>query len=265
MIETSQLVPAAAALGLTSLRIAAWLIVVPPFNSRAVPAPAKGILSVALAMCVIAGQRVPTPPLAALSTSDLLSTAAAEITTGLAMGFITMLLLHIPTIVGSLYDTFGGFSVAQMFDPLTYNGTTLLGQFHTMLAGVLLFATGAHLVIIAGLLTSYQALPLGQALVLDASLLSDLFDLAFTTAVHVALPLLGVLFLADLALGMLTKAAPTMNAMSTLFPAKIGLTLLLLGATFPALPAVVEHLADWTNTSIADFIDASTAEPEPSP
>ena len=58
----------------------------------------------------------------------------------------------------------------------------------------------------------------------------------FLTAVQIALPLIAVLFLADLGLALLTKVAPQLNALNVMFPAKIGLTLLLLGLSFPVLP-----------------------------
>ena len=59
----------------------------------------------------------------------------------------------------------------------------------------------------------------------------------FVTAVQIALPMIAVLFLADLGLALLTKVAPQLNAINVMFPAKIGLTLLLLGLSFPVLPA----------------------------
>ena len=58
----------------------------------------------------------------------------------------------------------------------------------------------------------------------------------FVTAVQIALPMIAVLFLADLGLALLTKVAPQLNAINVMFPAKIGLTLLLLGLSFPVLP-----------------------------
>ena len=54
---------------------------------------------------------------------------------------------------------------------------------------------------------------------------------------QIALPMIAVLFLADLGLALLTKVAPQLNAINVMFPAKIGLTLLLVGLSFPVLPA----------------------------
>ena len=69
----------------------------------------------------------------------------------------------------------------------------------------------------------------------------------FLTAVQIALPMIAVLFVADLGLALLTKVAPQMNALNVMFPAKIGLTLLLLGLSFPVLPEVTSRLVELVN------------------
>jgi flagellar biosynthetic protein FliR len=66
----------------------------------------------------------------------------------------------------------------------------------------------------------------------------------FTAAVQIALPLIGVLFVADLGLALLTKVAPQLNAIGIMFPAKIGLTLLVVGLSFAVLPHALERLVD---------------------
>ncbi len=70
------------------------------------------------------------------------------------------------------------------------------------------------------------------------------FRVFFTTAVQIALPMVAVLFLADLGLALLTKVAPQLNAINVMFPAKIGLTLLLVGLSFAVLPGATARLVD---------------------
>jgi flagellar biosynthetic protein FliR len=53
-----------------------------------------------------------------------------------------------------------------------------------------------------------------------------------------------VLFLADLGLALLTKVAPQLNAIGIMFPAKIGLTLLIVGLSFPVLPDALARLVE---------------------
>ena len=63
----------------------------------------------------------------------------------------------------------------------------------------------------------------------------------FVGALQIAGPLIVVLFIADMALGVLNRIAPQLNAFSMSFPIKIGLTLLLVGLGFTLLPGVVVH------------------------
>jgi flagellar biosynthesis protein FliR len=64
------------------------------------------------------------------------------------------------------------------------------------------------------------------------------------SAIQIAGPLLAVLVLTDVGLGLLTKAAPTLNVFTLGFPLKILITLSLVGVTFVALPVAVSMLLD---------------------
>ena len=124
-----------------------------------------------------------------------------------------------------------------------------------MLATMLLFASGGHLMVIGGLLTTFRLLPLGDTPDLDSGvhLFTKAFEVFFVTAVQIALPLIAVLFIADLGLALMTKVAPALNAMNVMFPAKIGLTLLLVGLAFPVLPGVMDKLVDLSLEAMAAF------------
>jgi len=114
---------------------------------------------------------------------------------------------------------------------------------------MILFATGGHLMVLGGLLRTFDVLPLGEAPQVEGAshVLVTAFGMFFVTAVQIALPLVAVLFVADLGLALLTKVAPHLNAINVMFPAKIGLTLLLLGMSFPVLPEAIARLVDLAN------------------
>ncbi|MEI5675452.1 MULTISPECIES: flagellar biosynthetic protein FliR [Nocardioides] len=228
---------------LASLRIIAWVAVVPPFASRGIPAGAKVVLSLGLALTVAPAMAQTEIP---VETFPLIVTALTQVLIGLAMGFLTMLLFTAIAAAGSMIDVFGGFALAQGFDPLSMNSSTIFGKFHQMLATMMLFASGGHLVVIGGLLTTFRLLPIGTSPDLDggAALFTKAFEVFFVTAVQIAMPMIAVLFIADLGLALMTKVAPALNALNVMFPAKIGLTLLLVGLSFPVLPGVTDHLVD---------------------
>src|SRR6476646_3773880 len=233
---------------LASLRIVAWLALVPPFSGRSVPVMAKVVLSLGLAFAAVPGaSAIP------LGTADLLLNAVTQVFVGAAMGFVTQLLLAAVAAAGSLIDVFGGFALAQGFDPLSMNQTTVFGTFHQLIATALLFVSGGYLLVIGGLLRTFEFLPLGTTPDWGGTpdVLLTAFRLFFVTAVQIALPMIAVLFLADLGLALLTKVAPQLNAINVMFPAKIGLTLLLLGLSLPVLPEAVSRLVDLATQAMA--------------
>lgn len=239
---------------LASVRIVAWLAIVPPFSSRAVPAMAKVVLSLGLALAITPGMSGDVP----LSFWALAVNVVTQVLIGAGMGFVTYLLFQAIATAGSLIDLFGGFALAQGFDPLGLTMNTVFGKFHQMLATMLLFATGAHLLIIGGLLRTFHFLPVGTSPDVDepTDILVTAMGMFFTTAVQIALPMIAVLFIADLGLALLTKVAPQLNAINVMFPAKIALTLLLLGLSFPVLPVATERLVDLANQAMATIAGA---------
>ncbi len=228
---------------LASVRLVAWLLVVPPFSSRAVPVLAKTLLALGLALSVapaLAGRQPPA------DTVALLATAAQEALIGATMGFVTFLVFAAVQAAGDLVDVFGGFSLAAAFDPLSQNMNSVNGKLFSMLAMMLLFATDAHLLIIGGLLRSFDTLPVGSAWQPTGvtEVVTTAFGMFFTSAVQIALPMIAVLFLADLGLALLTRVAPQLNAIGIMFPAKIGLTLMLVGLSFAVLPNALTRLLE---------------------
>src|SRR3954453_15039137 len=238
---------------LASVRIIAWLAVVPPFSGRTVPSMVKLVIALGLSFAVVPnGDSIP------LDTVGLLLNVATQVLVGVAMGFVTYLLLAAVAAAGSLIDVFGGFSLAQGFDPLSMNSNTVFGKFHQMLATALLFVTGGPLLLIGGLPRPFPFLPLGTTPHWNSfdEVLLTAFGLFFTTAVQIALPLIGVLFIADLGLALLTKVAPQLNAMNVMFPVKIGITLLIVGLSFPVLPGAVDRLVDLSAQAMATMSGA---------
>ncbi|MBJ7358602.1 flagellar biosynthetic protein FliR [Nocardioides sp.] len=242
---------------LASIRIVAWIAVVPPFSSRGVPPMVKVVLSLGLAFAAAPSV---DEALIATDTWSLVSTAAVQVAIGVTMGFVTSLLFGAVAAAGSLVDVFGGFSLAQGFDPLSMNGSTVFGTLHQMLATALLFVSGGYLLVFGGLLKTFSVLPVGVTPEIGGAreVLTTAFVMFFVTAVQIALPLVVVLFVADLGLALLTKVAPQLNALSVMFPAKIGLTLLLVGMSFHLLPDVLRNVVDLALEAMSSLAGGAT-------
>jgi len=232
-----------AGLLLATCRAAGFVLLAPPFNSRTIPAPVKGALALALAVALLdkvtAGLPQPTP-------GFLVVTAVTEVAIGAGLGFIVQVFFTAVQMAGDIIDVTGGFSLQPADDPLAMTVTSNVGRLHYMLASTLLFTSGGHLLMVRGFATSYDGMPVGGSVPTDqiAQVLITAISMMFLAALQIAGPMVAVLLLADVALALLSRAAPALNIFAFGFPVKILLTLTLLSLTFPLLPPALDALLD---------------------
>lgn len=226
---------------LAGVRMAAFVVIAPPFSYQGFPMRIKAILALGLALAV---SPLVTPGYQIQSTSGFFTALVLEVLTGAALGFLVYLVFAAVQTAGALIDLQSGFTMAQAFDP----GQNVVGAQYTklfnMTAIALMFTSDAYQLIIAGLARSFNALPVGGGLTLDAALLVTGVSQMFLAALQIAGPLVVVLFLADVGLGLLTRVAPQLNAFALGFPLKILITLTMGTFLYLGLPGVVSSLTD---------------------
>jgi flagellar biosynthetic protein FliR len=221
-------------------RSSAWTVITPPFRATSIPVRVRVALAVALALVV-------APQLGAagagLGAGGLLVAVAGQVAVGLALGFVVMLLLAAIQAAGNIVDVLAGFGLATIYDPMSGAASSPFGRLYELLATVLLFAVNGHVVLVGGFLRSFEAIP---ATSLDLGALSELLtnglSSMFVAAVQIALPLGAALFVADIALGLLGRAAPRINVLVLGLGAKALIALLVAGLALPLLPAAVRTL-----------------------
>lgn len=228
---------------LASLRIIAFLVIAPPFSYKGFPLQVKGMLAIGLAIAV-------TPRVGAgYHSGDIgafLLDIVRELAVGATLGFLVFLVFAAIQSAGGFIDLFGGFQLAQAFDPQSMiNGAQFTRMFQ-LTALALLFASDGYQLVIGGLVRTFEVVPLtaGIGLADPAQAMVTGVSQMFLSALQIAGPLLVVLFLADVALGLLTRVAPALNVFILSFPLKILLTIVLSVIVFVALPGVVSALMD---------------------
>lgn len=226
---------------LAGVRITAFLVIAPPFSFAGIPARIKAMLGIALAVAV--APRV-TEGYTTLDTGPFLVSIVMQLLVGLFLGFLVMMAFSAVQSAGNLIDLFGGFQLAQAFDPQSLvNGAQFTRLFH-MAALALLFSTDGYQLILAGLMRSFDAIPVTVVLAAapNPELLVTAFSQLFLSALQIAGPMIIVLFLADVGLGLLTRVAPAINAFALGFPLKVLITVVFAGIVFLALPRVVSAI-----------------------
>lgn len=229
------------ALLLVFTRAGAFLLVAPPFASRSIPGRIRVLFAFALALPVsplVVGE---VPELT--STWALVSAVLFQVLCGAAMGFVTLLLVSAVQAAGELIDLFSMFAMASMLDPFSNTNSSIFGRIQYLIGTTLLFTSGGHLLMIQGMMSSFEALPVAAPDLgaLSKLLITDLGRMVLS-AVEIAAPVLACLFLADLALGMVSRAVPSLNVFQLSFPVKTILTVSLAAVAVALLPAAVDGI-----------------------
>jgi flagellar biosynthetic protein FliR len=231
---------ALAAFLLAMARTAGFVLVAPPFNSRSVPAQARVGLIVALALALTGGLQAGAP---GLDSGALLPAIVLQAAVGLALGFLVLAAVAALQAAGDLLDTVGGFSISMALDPLMLVQTSVMGRLHQITAATLLFVTDGHLMIVHGLTRSVDLMPSAMTSWGEvARSATAAVGTLMLGALQIAAPVVAAMLITDLALGLLTRAAPALNAFALSYPLKIFLTLLLAGLVVARLPGALEDL-----------------------
>jgi flagellar biosynthesis protein FliR len=227
---------------LVTIRVSAWLVVAPPFNSRAIPTLVKVAVAVAIALPI--GPRLvdqaPSP-----EVFPVLLAALFQVVVGLTLGFLAQLLFSAVQAAGELIDLASGFTLATLYDPLSNVSSSMFGRINQLIAVTLLFATNGHLFLLRGFMASYEVFPLHPTSIgtLTQTVVAHVGTF-FTSALQIAAPVVVVLFLAELALGLVSRAVPSLNVFAMSFPVKILLTLSLAAVAVGLLPGAVSTILD---------------------
>ena len=158
-----------------------------------------------------------------------------ELMIGAALGFLTHLAFAIFQLAGQILDMQTGFGIVNVIDPSTGTPVPVIGNFKYVIAFIFFLSINGHHYLLAALEKSYYYLPLGTAHI-SGPLVEWVMGLAgqmFSAAFMIALPVLGALFIADLALGVIARTVPQMNVFLVGLPLKIGLGIALVLLMIP--------------------------------
>lgn len=201
-------------------RIIAFLITLPLFSYRTIPAPYRIGLGFIFSLIIVASFEQTN----ILFDRLFIFLLVKEVAVGLLIGFIGYLILSAVQIAGGFIDFQMGFAVANVIDPQTGAQSPLIGQYFYMIAILFLLSVDGHHLLIAGMMNSYQFIPIDSFLSIDGNygqFIIVTFNRMFLTAFQMAIPLVGSLFLVDVALGMIARTVPQLNVFVVGLPLKI--------------------------------------------
>jgi len=217
-------------------RVAGLFLTAIPFNHRNIPVQLK-IWFAALVAFFIFSSYWQVQIAVASDLGGYLLQFLGELLTGAAIGFLTQIAFAVFQVAGQFIDMQTGFGVVNVIDPQSGLQYPVIGTFKYLIAVIFFLTINGHHYLLAALNKSYHIIPIGKAHI-SGSLVSWILNLAggmFSTAFQIALPILGALFIADLALGVIARTVPQMNVFLVGMPLKIGLGLALVLVMMPYL------------------------------
>lgn len=224
------------AFGMTLPRVVGAFLMLPLMTPETVPATVRNsfMASLALVAMPIALAGV---PIEQITVPDWPFIVLKEIFLGASIGFVFGVVFWAFGAAGSLLDSQVGMALASIFDPIQGHQTTLHGEFMSQFAAMLFMASGAFLIFLDLLISSYALWPVMSFFPelhrTGMELFVGQFSYLMTTMLVLAAPAMVLLLLIDLSFGLINRYAPQLNVFALTMPIKgwlaTGVLMLLLG------------------------------------
>lgn len=217
------------------VRIGAFVMIAPLFGARFVPARIRIVLAGAIAILIAPWIAVPSD--LQLMSLEGFALIGQQILIGLALGFIAQLVFDAVGLAGQLLANSMGLSFAFNIDPLRGASTAAVGQFYVVIVTLLFLVLDGHLALLSLLVEGFQSMPIdGPGLgALGAWSVLRVGGLLFSGALQLALPGITALMVTNIAFGLISRAAPTLNIFALGFPIMIIFGLIVLQIGLPGL------------------------------
>lgn len=246
---------------LVFFRLGGMLAVVPVLGHRSIPVPHRAGLAALLALVLT--------PLVAPSRSagipDGLALAlavAGELFVGLAIGLVAQLTLAAVQVAGELVGFQMGLTIAGLFDPATGQEGSVFARFQDFFALLLFLTLNGHHLLIQVVAASFERIRPG-GLVFQPAMAAGVASLGgplVRSGFELAAPLVGILFVLNVAMALLARVAPQTNVFMLGVPLTVGFGIFGLVETFPYFAGTVARLiSDMAGTLDAILLGTSYA------
>jgi flagellar biosynthesis protein FliR len=242
-----------------SLRIGGFVAAAPIASETTIPSQVKIVMTLALTVLIAPLAAVPSA-LSIFSGAGVLA-AVQEILIGISIGMVMELAFEALTFAGQTISMTMGLGFATLIDPQRGASVPVLGQMFMIMGTLTYLAINGHLVLLGALANSFQTLPIGAANIDKDFLLAVAIwgGRIFETGLLVALPVVIALVIVNLALGVVTRAAPQLNLFG------IGFTITLMCGFFVLMVGLngvmtgVSSLIDSALSAVVDLVGAPPA------
>lgn len=220
-MDLQLLMPYAMSLFLHTMRTGAFFAVTPLFGRTVDTLHLRLVLTIAMGAITwwVGDMRIAPPS----GLFELAVMIVREGIVGFALGFCVAALMSLVTITGEIISSEMGFSMAQVLDPETGHGTTVVSQLLQIIAALMVFHLDLHHDALRIVGQTFVACPVGQPFAIEplwhgiAAVVSG----TVTLAVQYALPVIGVMVLLSTGTVLIGRAVPAINMMEFAFALRV--------------------------------------------
>lgn len=241
--DAAEIAASVTALAWVFLRVTGLMLVAPVFGANVVATRIKVVLAVMLTGLI--APLAPAPVDLELWSAAGLLAAATQLAIGVALGFCVQMVFDALVLAGQTISMTMGLGFATLIDPERGASTPVLSQFLLILGLLIFLALNGHILLLTTLVDSFRWTPVGAPLPTDG--LRDLVlwgGRIFEAGLLIALPAVIALIVVNLAMGVVSRAAPQLNLFAVGFPAAMLFGFVILLLSLPVLEGSFVRLVE---------------------
>lgn len=228
---------------LTLFRVSLLVFLLPFYGGENTPMQVKAALCIVLTMALwphlaFDGILFPAHPFA------IALMFVGELLLGLLLGLVVHFIFAGIQTGGQVLGFQMGFTMINVADPMSGAQISITSHLLYMVSLLCFLALDGHLHLLKALSASFALIPPG-GLLFTPLLVKDVIELSaqmFVLGVKIAAPVLASLFLIELALALMARAAPQMNLLMIGMPLKIAVGFFFMSMVFTLLAHEMEEL-----------------------
>ncbi len=230
-----------------SLRISSFLLSAPFFSTSFFTLQIRIVMAISITIFIF--PEINIPNISELNTMKIIFVILSEVGIGLSVGLVLSILFSVASVTGEKIASTAGLSMANMIDPQTGGQTLVISTVLALFLICIFLSLDGHLYVLKMMIESYKYLPIGSALNLtDVSNAGiQAFGKMLYLAALIMLPVVGGMLLINFAGGIVTRAAPTLNLFSFIFPVTLISVFIFL---YMALGTIANGFSDITGIGI---------------
>ena len=219
------------AFALSATRITGALLMCPAFAEGMISGLARRLVILSFSFLVVPAV-MQGMPLEGLPWATLAVVAAKEALIGFVIGFFSAIPFYVAENVGNLIDNQRGATMGEVYSPLSGTQVSTTGIFFTQIVSTVFFVSGAVLLLLGALYSSYTIWPvLGDGVAIHPQAPQQILgtlDGMLKTTVVISAPVVILMFLATIGLGFVNRTAPQLNVFFLSMPVKSALGIVML-------------------------------------